>query len=289
MELYIPTGNEVVSLPKINEETAAIESVSFLYMAQKGMIELRGNSTSPLMMPFVQQILPDGRSAELALTELGWHREHDWIPQMTARVGDIRIDMTVLADSDILRAGGIANRNNVREVDNDEFMQEFLKKLVRMRKHVYLLTGTDAQLSALRQAVCSYEENLRIAGSYSLEELAEQGYDEDYLVNEINVETPNVIISNIGSPQREAFFEANHMNGPKFDPCSKKHAKNHAPLSNGAQLQQCLIFRTTAGFGTLHMQVAGLHRAVPSTTLDKVFQLSIPLYQLSSGCRHIFC
>lgn len=97
MELYIPTGNEVVSLPTINEETAAIESVSFLYMAQKGMIELRGSSASPLMTPFVQQILPDGRSAELALTELGWHREHDWIPQMTARAGDIRIDMTVLA------------------------------------------------------------------------------------------------------------------------------------------------------------------------------------------------
>ena len=27
----------------------------------------------------------------------------------------------------------------------------------------------------------------------------------------------------------------------------------------------------TAGFGTLHTQVAGLHRAVPSTALDKVF------------------
>ena len=30
MELYIPTGNEVVSLPTINGETAAIESVGFL-------------------------------------------------------------------------------------------------------------------------------------------------------------------------------------------------------------------------------------------------------------------
>ena len=97
MELYIPTGNEVVSLPTINEETAAIESVSFLYMAQKGMIELRGSSAVPLMTPFVQQILPDGSSAELALTELGWHREHDWIPQMTAQAGNVRIDMTVLA------------------------------------------------------------------------------------------------------------------------------------------------------------------------------------------------
>lgn len=121
------------------------------------------------------------------------------------------LDMTVIADSDILRAGGIANRNNIREADNDEFMQEFLKKLVRMRKTVYLLTGTDAQLVALKQGLCSYEENLHIIGSYSLEELALQGYDEDYLVNQMNVEMPGVIISNISSPQREAFFEANHM------------------------------------------------------------------------------
>ena len=35
-------------------------------------------------------------------------------------------------------------------------------------------------------------------------------------------------------------------------------------------LDLSLIFRITAGFGTLQMQVAGLHRAVPSTTLDKV-------------------
>ena len=33
-----------------------------------------------------------------------------------------------------------------------------------------------------------------------------------------------------------------------------------------------LIFRITAGFGTLRIaQVAGFHRAVPSTALDKVF------------------
>lgn len=97
MELYIPTGNEVVSLPTINEETAAIESVSFLYMAQKGMVELRGNSAAPLMTPFVQQIMPDGRSAEQALTDLGWHREHDWITKMSAWAGDVRIDITILA------------------------------------------------------------------------------------------------------------------------------------------------------------------------------------------------
>lgn len=92
MDKYIPTGNEFISLPTINENTAAIESISFLYMAQKGMLELRGTDTSPLIMPFVS------RGGEvLPLTELKWHREHWWIPVMTARAGDAELAMTVLA------------------------------------------------------------------------------------------------------------------------------------------------------------------------------------------------
>lgn len=121
------------------------------------------------------------------------------------------VDLTVIADSDILRAGGIANRNNIRETDNDEFMHEFLKKLVRLRKKICLLTSTVAQLETLKEGLRSYEEELRIIGSYSLDTLSEQGHDEDYLINEINVAVPHVIISNISSPQRETFFEANHM------------------------------------------------------------------------------
>ena len=45
----------------------------------------------------------------------------------------------------------------------------------------------------------STKENLRIIGSYSLDELEQ---DDDYLVNEINVETPNVLMTYISSPQR---------------------------------------------------------------------------------------
>ena len=48
----------------------------------------------------------------------------------------------------------------------------------------------------------------------------------------------------------------------------------NAPENPGRENHCCqsLIFRLTAGLGTLRFtQVAGLHRAVPSTTLDKVF------------------
>lgn len=36
MERYIPTGNEMISLPKINEFTAGIEDFTYLSMQHKG-------------------------------------------------------------------------------------------------------------------------------------------------------------------------------------------------------------------------------------------------------------
>ena len=54
MEKYIPTGNERVSLPTIRESDGGIESISFLSMTLKGMLELRGNAESALMQPFLQ-------------------------------------------------------------------------------------------------------------------------------------------------------------------------------------------------------------------------------------------
>lgn len=118
------------------------------------------------------------------------------------------LDLTVAADSDILHAAGIENRNRIKEIENDEFMEEFLKKLVRGRKSVYLLTGTKDQLVQLEECLKSYQHSLRIIGRFSLDELEKE---EDWLINEMNSQMTEVVISNISSPQRESFFENNHM------------------------------------------------------------------------------
>lgn len=118
------------------------------------------------------------------------------------------LDLTVAADSDILHAAGIENRNRIKEIENDEFMEEFLKKLVRGKRSVYLLTGTKEQLVALEECLKSYQHSLRIVGRFSLDELEKE---EDWLINEMNRLMTEVVISNISSPQRESFFENNHM------------------------------------------------------------------------------
>ena len=91
MNRYLPTGNEMISLPKINENTAGIEDFTYLSMAYKGLIEVRGGENTPLIVPFLQI---DG--VEIALTDKTWHREHYWIPVLSAKAGRHEFSLTVL-------------------------------------------------------------------------------------------------------------------------------------------------------------------------------------------------
>lgn len=92
MERYLPTGNEMISLPKINELTAGIEDFTFLSMQYKGMIEVRGSQDTPLIQPFVRI-----GETEVPLTTLEWHRDHCWIPCLRARAGAHSLHMTILS------------------------------------------------------------------------------------------------------------------------------------------------------------------------------------------------
>lgn len=89
-ELYLPTGNEYVSIPTLDERTAAIGSFSCLHMGAKGLVEFRGGP-APVMEPFVRC------GADLPLTGLQWNRLEHWVPDFTASAGALRVHGTVLA------------------------------------------------------------------------------------------------------------------------------------------------------------------------------------------------
>lgn len=80
---YYVTGNEYVSLPTIREEDAALEGISFLHMGAKGMLELRGSDTEPLLRPVVSV---DGE--ELPIEDLKWERLHYWIPKFICQLSN---------------------------------------------------------------------------------------------------------------------------------------------------------------------------------------------------------
>mgnify|MGYP000972994591 CR=1 FL=1 len=91
MESYLPTGNEFLSLPKINELTAGIEDITYLSMQHKGMIEIRGGDEMPLIRPFLRV-----GGQRVPLTECHWHRDCYWIPVLTAKADSMAFTMTIL-------------------------------------------------------------------------------------------------------------------------------------------------------------------------------------------------
>lgn len=92
MERYLPTGNEQISLPRVNEINAGVEDLTFLHMASRGLIDLRGGHAEPLMRPFAA---PRGAEAELEGFE--WSRLGYWYPRFTARAGSLALEGVILA------------------------------------------------------------------------------------------------------------------------------------------------------------------------------------------------
>ncbi|HKM03419.1 MAG TPA: WecB/TagA/CpsF family glycosyltransferase [Lachnospiraceae bacterium] len=125
--------------------------------------------------------------------------QQEWIESM---------DLTISGELDILRAAAITSRNRFHEVENDEFMKEFLKKIVRNRKTIFLLSDSQGNLENLQNEIREYQENIRIVGSYILDELSGR---QDSLINEINDIVPTVIISCMPYPYQEQLMYENKI------------------------------------------------------------------------------
>ena len=92
---YQVTGNEYVALPTLREADAALESLSFLHMGAKGMLELCGTQEAPLLAPFVQRA-----GSEMPLEGLRWERLHSWIPRFTAELCGLALEGILLTPID---------------------------------------------------------------------------------------------------------------------------------------------------------------------------------------------
>ena len=92
---YQVTGNEYIALPTLREADAALESLSFLHMGAKGMLELHGTQERPLLAPFVQR-----EGSETPLTGLRWERLHSWIPRFTTELCGLALEGVLLTPID---------------------------------------------------------------------------------------------------------------------------------------------------------------------------------------------
>ena len=116
------------------------------------------------------------------------------------------VEHTVIAEVGILEAVGAGSYQRRHEIEHHDFFYEMMKRIERNHKTVFLIGDTEENT---RKA----EENLRerypkcvINGTEALETC--QGAV-DAIVNEINSNTPDVILSVLPSPVQEHFLMDN--------------------------------------------------------------------------------
>lgn len=119
-----------------------------------------------------------------------------------------KLDMTIADDADILHAGDITTRSRIKEVEGHAFASEFFKKLIRGKKTIFLISKTSDSLDKLTKEVLAYQKNIKIVGAMALDDVTQ---DDDFVVNEINIKMPDVLISNLESPLREKFMDDHQM------------------------------------------------------------------------------
>ena len=118
------------------------------------------------------------------------------------------LDMTVPIDADILRAADIHHHSRINDVEEDAFIVEFLKKMVRQKKTIYLLSQSEAGLKKVEDELRDAQDGLQVVGRCSLDSLE---HEDDFVINDINLKVPDVLISNLPSPVREEFLANHHM------------------------------------------------------------------------------
>lgn len=118
-----------------------------------------------------------------------------------------KASLTIIGEEEILHAAGIDTAERKNEVRTHLFFQEFMKRIERNHKTVFLLTDEAERMDLLTDWLTEHHENkLSIVGKQTMETAAT---DWDRVVNEINAASPDVVLSLIRSPVQEEFLAKN--------------------------------------------------------------------------------
>lgn len=114
------------------------------------------------------------------------------------------LDLAIICDKEILKAAGIVSSQRMKETVENEFPKEFLRRAARNKRTAYLLGESAEQIGLLQGFLNENYDRIKIAGVYALSEC---GGDYDAVINEINIATPDVILSVLPTPEQEYFLK----------------------------------------------------------------------------------
>lgn len=136
-------------------------------------------------------------SAKMLLAAGKNPEQKEWIESM---------DMTLCTEPDILCAADAATMSRIREVENNAYLKEIVRRMSKSGLSIYLLTEKKADLERLRQRLQQAGPALNIVAEDSLETV---GDDAERLVNHLNDVAAKVIISMIPFPKQEMIIAQN--------------------------------------------------------------------------------
>lgn len=113
------------------------------------------------------------------------------------------MDMTLCGDSDILRVAKIESKSRLYETENLVFLKEFLRRVVRLDKKVYLLSDSEEDIIKLKQELKTFQKGIVICGEQTIKE---DTADMEEIINNINDIAPRVIISRMNLGRQEKWM-----------------------------------------------------------------------------------
>ena len=117
-----------------------------------------------------------------------------------------RLSHSIIADVGILDAVGESSLQRKHEIVDRDFFFEFMRRLEKMQKTVFLLGRDVVATQAAHDYIMEEFPKMNVAGLEALENSPNQT---ESIINEINVVAPTVIISVIPSPEQELFMLEN--------------------------------------------------------------------------------
>lgn len=115
-----------------------------------------------------------------------------------------KIDLLLPGEKEMLDVYGMKDVQRKKEIGDHLFFVEFLRKAVRLDKKVYLIGEKKNSILLVREFIKKYYEDLNIVGAVALEE---NNGEIANVINEINAEAPDIILSVLPSPLQEDFLE----------------------------------------------------------------------------------
>ncbi len=118
------------------------------------------------------------------------------------------MDMVIFTSSDILEAANVHSRSRAREIESNLFLKALLRKLAKEKRSVFLISSNAVKLESLASSLRGFFGELNIVSSVAGDESV--GGD-DFIVNEVNMSMPDVVIMNPDGFEAENFIRENRM------------------------------------------------------------------------------